>query len=40
MVKSPTIVMGTMAFRKLKISNKRQKTPSAVVAINVFIFDF
>ena len=32
------IVIGTMAFLKLNISNKRHKTPNPIIAINVLIF--
>ena len=35
---NPIIAIGTMAFLKLKISNKRHKTPNPIIAINVFIF--
>jgi hypothetical protein len=37
---NPMIVIGTMAFLKLKISNKRHKTPNPIIAINVFIVLF
>ena len=38
MANNPIIVTGIMIFLKLRISNKRHKTPNPIIAINVFIF--
>ena len=36
----PIVANGTMNFLKLKISNKRHKTPNPVIANNVIIVVF